>query len=69
MIPIWNRHGWRVKIHFQQDDGPTLRRQLVAIEIYSNDNITEDYFDSLLFVLFAFHFMNMGIELIFNYPH
>ena len=46
MIPIWNRHGWRVKIHFQQDDGPTLRRQLVAIEIYSNDNITEGYFDT-----------------------
>jgi hypothetical protein len=41
MIPIWNRHGWRVKMHFQQGDGPTLRRQLVAIEIYSNDIITE----------------------------
>ena len=64
--PYMERHGWRVKIHFQQDDGPTLRRQLVAIEIYSNDIITEGYFDSLLF---AIHFMNMGIELIFNYPH
>jgi len=42
---------------------------LVAIEIYSNDIITEGYFDSLLFVLFAIHFMNMGIELIFNYLH
>jgi hypothetical protein len=48
----------------QQDDGPTLRR-MVAIEIYSNDIITEGYFDSLLFM----HFMNMGIEFIFNYPH
>jgi hypothetical protein len=64
--PLWNRRGWRVKIHFQQDDGPTLRRQLVAIEIYSNDIITEGYFDSLLF---AIHFMNMEIELIFNYSH
>jgi len=66
MIPVWNRHGWRVKIHFQQDDGPTLRRQLVAIEIYYNDIITEGYFVSLLF---AIHFMNMEIELVFNYPH
>ena len=49
--------GWRVKIYFQQDDGSTLRKQLVAIEIYSNDIITEGYFDSLLF---AIHFMNMG---------
>jgi hypothetical protein len=56
--PIWNRHGWRVKIYFQQDDGSTLRKQLVAIEIYSNDIITEGYFDSLLF---AIHFMNMGL--------
>jgi hypothetical protein len=47
--PYMDRNGWRVKIHFQQDDGPTLRRQLVAIEIYSNDIITEGYLDSLLF--------------------
>jgi hypothetical protein len=66
MIPVWNRHGWRVKIHFQQDDGPTLRRQLVVIEIYYNDIITEGYFVSLLF---AINFMNMEIELVFNYPH
>jgi hypothetical protein len=58
MIPIWNRHGWRIKIHFQQNDGSTLKAQLVAFEIYSYDIITEGYFDSLLF---AIHFMNMGL--------
>jgi len=40
---------------------------LVAIEIYSNDIITEVILIACL--LFAIHFMNMGIELIFNYPY
>lgn len=61
MIPIWNRHGWRIKIQFQQNDGSTLKEQLVAFEIYSNDIITEGYSDSLLFAIFAIHFMNMGL--------
>ena len=54
-----------MKIHFQQNDGSTLKVELVVFEIYSNDIITEGYFDTLLF---AIHFMNMGIEFIFNYP-
>ena len=49
MIPIRNRHGWRIKIHFQQNDGSALKAQLVAFEIYSYDIITEGYFDSLLY--------------------
>jgi len=51
MIPIWNRHGWRVKIHFQQNDGSTLKGHLIGFEIYSNDIITEGYLDSLLFAI------------------
>lgn len=54
MIPIWKG----MKIHFQQNDGSTLKAELVVFEIHSDDIITEDYFDSLLF---AIHFMNMGL--------
>ena len=54
--PYMERHG--DKIHFQQNDGSTLKEELVVFEIYSNDIITEGYFDSLLF---AIHFMNMGL--------
>ncbi len=54
MIPIWKG----MKIHFQQNDGPALKAELVVFEIHSNDIITEDYFDSLLF---AIHFMIIGL--------
>jgi hypothetical protein len=60
MIPIWKG----MKIHLQQNDGSTLKVELVVFEIYSNDIITEGYFDSLLF---AIHFMNMGLMAVILY--
>ena len=60
MIPIWKG----MKIHFQQNDGSTLKVELVVFEIYSNDIITEGYFDSLLF---AIPFMNMGLMAVILY--
>ena len=54
-----------MKIHFQQNDGPNLKVELVVFEIYSNDIITEGYFDSLLF---AIHFMNMGLMAVILVP-